>query len=349
MLRQMVDTCSKKPSQDEVYSDVLENLPKILETNAATLKSVVKLNFAQLNSNLRFDALIANYGSNGSMNFKVTFTNPEISTNTTSILYDIKKYLLLNIESTKEFAKKTCDNLLGPILSDWQFYHCNLPSLVAESTSKEQATHYKIGLAVLKKNADPAMGISERDLLILVISCVLSERGVVAKKVQKLIQCDDIQSFSYNKYTCEAVARNISEVVQGKNMGSLTRLEMTHKGSNLSFDVLVASYGKNAYKVTFMQPQPATGTLSTIFDMKRFGGMEKDISQELSAYAKIISNNLLYPILTLWWQQKELYTRLPYLLGIPENCSRRISRFLNLSDRRKYRLTSRRLMTVDLR
>lgn len=343
------------PSKPHLYAATAEHLPHLLESVASREHLVVKLEMTLLNTS-RFLLLIANYGRPDA--FKVTLTNGVISVNTCSLVYDMRKFICLSAEkrfevsseAMKEFSARTRNSLLGPILTEWHIHHCRLPSLVSESTPQIQAVHLKLAVEVLERSSN----FSERDLLLLIISCVLSEREFIPRSIGDLIQSDNLQSFSYNKQLCDSVTRNSSAILSWakEQKGSVLRLPVTHKNSELSFDILVARYGLSQYKVTFMQPPPSTGTLSATFDMKRCAVAKEDSSWEmqvniLKEYAKTISNELLYPILTIWWQQKELYTRLPYLLGIPENCLRKINGYLDGRSRKTFRLTSRQLKNVS--
>lgn len=350
------DTVEPEISKDNLIHIVTAHLPAILEDIRSQQSFVVKLQMKRINSSLRFDVLVAKYGTAGA--FKVTLTNRELSNNTTSLVYDMGKYVLsngdglkLHPDSFKDFATRTRHSLLGPILSEWQEHHFRLPSLVAESTNVVQASHLKIALEVLEKSHDNL----DRDFLILLISCVLSEREIIPHLLRdQITPCDGLQSFSYNRDLCKSVAKNSSVLLSwAKNDSkvSLLRLSMTHKNSDLSFDILIAPYGKRTFKVTFLGPPPTTATLSSVFAMGQcfsFSEGNLELKEPLQQYAATFSNSLLYPVLTSWWQNRDLYTRLPYILGIPENCSRKILQYLPPKDRKNYLLTSRRLMHIKL-
>lgn len=349
------DDVQNQISKDNLIHTVIAHLPLILEDIRSQKSYVVNLPMMQINSSLRFDVLVAKYGNEGA--FKVTLTNRELTTNTTSLVYDMTKYILsnedgiqLHPESFEDFATRTRESLLSSILSEWHVHHCRLPSLVSESTHLVPASHLKIALKVLEQNPDNL----DRDFLLLLIFCVLSEREIIPQLLRDLINCGTHQSFSYNRDLCESVAKNSSVLLSWAKKNprvSLLRIPMTHKNSDLSFDILIAPYGNRTFKVTFLRPAPSTATLSSVFAMARclsFAGGNLELKESLQQYAATISDSLLYPILTSWWQSKDLYTRLPYVLGIPENCSRKILQYLPPRDRKNYRLTSRRLMNIKL-
>lgn len=117
---------------------------------------------------------------------------------------------------------------------------------------------------------------------------------------------------------------------------------MKHK--YLQFVVLVSNYGRGSFNVTFLDPSPAKDTRTAIFNMQKcfVNGAKDHLDYQLiKEYAHKISDSLLYPLLAMFFQQIGCFTRLPYILGLPENCLRRIGQFLNKKERNMFRLTSR--------
>lgn len=353
---------SKDPfNKPELYSAIAKHLPEVLAYAKSTPKSVVNLQMTLIGSTLKFNILIANYGRG---TFKVTFTSTEISKDTVSFVYIISNYVLvttegqikITLDQIKEFTEQTRISLLDPLLQKWHLYQCSRPCLVVDSNGLHKPTHLKLALNILDRTSSSSDDMPGRDLLILILSLVLAEREIIPELLKDHIKCPGnlVQNFSYNKDLCESVAKNISLILEyaHQQKNSVLRLQMIHKNADLSFNILITKYSKGSYKVTFMQPSPSTATTSFVFDMNKYkddtptGDSKNQFKfNQISIDADLISNRLLYPILTMWWQQKAMYTRTPYLLGIPGNCTGKISQYLRKQERKKLRLTCRQLRT----
>lgn len=230
----------------------------------------------------------------------------------------------------------------------------NLPTLVSESTRDEQASHLKIVLAILEVHWDEDENRNYKAVLISIVILILSEREILpVLLLEHVLVRDQLQAkFAYNKNLCEDVAKGINIVLESAK-SSLLRIQMSHASSDLSFGTLATNYGKRQFKITFISTRTASNTRSCVFDMGKCvsyvdGKIQLDY-QVLREYSHRISDSLLYPILSEWWQEKHLYTQLPYILGIPEECILMISKCFRRKDANNLRLASRRMTIVPKR
>lgn len=348
----LVEDTTQLTSPAEVRRFILANFSRYFKiiTSGARSQNVLELEWIHLKSSLEFCMVISRFSRNTV--FKIILINRITGMDAYSVLIDTAPYFQITQEgkyeaiSTSEMQQllKVTKSLLDPILRDWNLWYINLPSTVSDSNDRFQAPHLRMALNLLVDNEKRG-----RNLLILLICTVLSERGLLPKNIQHSIAIDpNDQRFSYEKHFCLSVAGQFLQIqkVFDEIARNVISLEFTHKSSSLSFNVIIGKYKEGSFKVTFIHPRQSNTSLGLVFDVGKCFVQSTTTGEFnykiLSIYAKDITDKLLNPILFNWWQEQRLHTRLPYLLGIPENCHRRILAFLpRPRDKLSYRQTSR--------
>lgn len=229
-----------------------------------------------------------------------------------------------------------------------------MPTLVSESTSIAQASHLKIVLTILEGDLNED---KYKDILTSIVILIVAEREVLPVLLfEHILNGEHLATFSYNKNLCDDVAKEMNtllEIVRQQKSTLVWRLQMGHIASDLSFVVLVANYGKRQFKITFISTRTTSNTKSFVFDMGKCVTFEDDKIQLdyriIKEFSHRVSDSLLYPILTEWWQDRQLYSHLPYILGIPEECILKISQCFRRPDANNLRMTSRRMNIVPKR
>lgn len=224
---------------------------------------------------------------------------------------------------------------------DHSFAKFQTPSKVCDSTELCQPSHIKTAISLIQPGDQ-----LPRDVLIATLFCVLSERGFLSETLVGLTEIVMNPGFSFQRRFCDSVASKFHLVIAHINncKSPLIRLKTVHPSSGLSIGILIAKYGSEAYKITFLHPAPSSASVSYIFNVKSsVNDHDNSINyRDLSRFALRIADDLLYPILSLWWQDQGLYVRIPYILGLPENCHRKIRSYLrDIKDRRNFRQISR--------
>lgn len=187
--------------------------------------------------------------------------------------------------------------------------------------------------------------------------CILAERGTIPVLQKTYVRnLENIHEFEFNKGLCDFVASHLLVILEfARTKKSVVKLQITSPNSTLLFDILITNFGPQKFNVTCKNPNLSPKTFGSVYDMKKYL-----VPQELNAESKIELNysalrrfanttkdDLVNPILNAWFQQNELFARMPYLLGMPEHCLQRIASQLTRKDRNNLRLTCRQIQRLS--
>lgn len=240
----------------------------------------------------------------------------------------------------------------------------NLPIQVDNSTSGLVASHLRTALQILEQNPNPTRTTDERDALIALLLCVLVERGTIPVLLKSAYIAEgnnialDLPEFEFNKGLCDFVASQSLVILDyARTKKSVVKLQMTSPNSTLLFEILISNFGPQKFNVTCKNSALTARTFGSVYDMKKYLvphelKTESNIELNYAAlrqFSNTTKDDLVNPILNAWFQHNRLFTRMPYLLGIPEHCFIRITSHLSRKDRNNLRLTCHQIRRLSLR
>lgn len=336
---------SQEPSHEELTNGVIAYLEEILEKSRDENSSIRRMGFERENPRMSFNVTI-NIPRNDTINCRCSGGGVFQSIN-----IEINEYFKngadpRNTAECQIFCTKIYKLLFVPIQQKFLAQKLDSPKTVTESSGNNLAPHLRIAFDRLSRNRK----YTRKEVLIILIICILCERKMLPMQLGNVIQFNDTENFDFNQHFCNEVASHSLLILKeaSEHSNPIFVMHMIHLNSNISFDVSVANFDVT-HKVTFKNAPPLTGLTSSIFDMRKCveeGDSAITFNATFMEYSKKILNALFYPVLTQWWQKNNMYTRLPYLLGIPENCLLRIKRLLDKRSRKAFRLTNRMIAQI---
>lgn len=331
--------------QESSHEELMSHLEEILEKSRDEKNSCRRMGFERENPKISFDVTMNSFSNNG-IDFRCSGGGVF-----RSISVDINEFFKTDADprNTSEchiFCTKIYELLIVPIQQKILAQKYDSPRTVTESSGTNLAPHLRIVFDQLYRD----QGFTRKEVLIALIVCIMSERKMIPIQLGNVIEYNDTENFDFNQHFCNEVASRILLIIREARDTSnpIFVMHMIHPNSDISFDVSVIDFD-TTHKVTFKNPPPLTGLTSSVFDMRKCVEEEDSMitfNTTFIEYSDRIVNALFYPVLTQWWQKNYMYTRLPYLLGIPENCLLRIKGLLDKRSRKAFRLTNRMIARI---